>query len=87
MRGERLMRAIAAAGRKSRLVRVLALTAGLGLAGCSDLDNSLFSDEGDLIIARLAKTSGIEAILAASKQSFAEVEQERLDCSVGEAAA
>ena len=41
----------------------------------------------DLIIARLAKTSGIEAILAASKQSFAEVEQERLDCSVGEAAA
>jgi DNA modification methylase len=41
----------------------------------------------DLIIARLTKTPGIEAILAASRQSFAEVEQERLDCPLGEAAA
>lgn len=31
---------------KSRLFSVLALAAGLGLAGCSDLDNALFGDEG-----------------------------------------
>ncbi|MEI9990763.1 MAG: hypothetical protein WDM86_12055 [Rhizomicrobium sp.] len=36
-----------AAGRKSRLVSVLALAAGLGLAGCSDLDNSLFGGQPD----------------------------------------
>ncbi|HJW40804.1 MAG TPA: hypothetical protein VJ476_06200 [Rhizomicrobium sp.] len=30
-----------------RLVSVLALAAGLGLAGCTDLDNSLFGDEAD----------------------------------------
>ncbi|MEI9995883.1 MAG: hypothetical protein WDM91_14905 [Rhizomicrobium sp.] len=42
------MRGIPAAGtrRKSRLVSVLALAAGLGLAGCSDLDNALFADQG-----------------------------------------
>ncbi|HEX4302602.1 MAG TPA: hypothetical protein VHZ78_07405 [Rhizomicrobium sp.] len=39
------MRGIAAVGRKSRLVSVLALTAGLGLAGCSDLDSALFTDD------------------------------------------
>ena len=41
------MRGIAAAGRKSRLAGVLALLAGLGLAGCSDLDSALFSDNTD----------------------------------------
>jgi hypothetical protein len=40
------MRGISAVGRKSRLVSVLALTAGLGLAGCSDLDSALFTDDG-----------------------------------------
>lgn len=39
------MRGIRAVGRKSRLASVLALTAGLGLAGCSDLDSALFSDD------------------------------------------
>ncbi|HXC54322.1 MAG TPA: hypothetical protein VNU97_03425 [Rhizomicrobium sp.] len=37
----------AGTGHKSRLVSVLALLAGLGLAGCTDLDNSLFSDDTD----------------------------------------
>ena len=37
----------AVAGQKSRLVSALALVAGLGLAGCSDIDNSLFGDQGD----------------------------------------
>jgi hypothetical protein len=32
---------------KSRLFGALALAAGLGLAGCSDLDNALFGDETD----------------------------------------
>ncbi len=43
------MRGIRASGtgQKSRLVSVLALVAGLGLAGCSDLDNALFTDQGD----------------------------------------
>ncbi len=36
-----------AAGRKTRLVSVLALAAGLGLAGCSDLDNSMFGPGDD----------------------------------------
>jgi len=36
-----------AAGRKSRLVSVLALSVGLGLAGCSDLDNSMFGEPDD----------------------------------------
>ena len=36
-----------AAGRKSRLVSVLALAAGLGMAGCSDVDNSLFGGPDD----------------------------------------
>jgi len=36
-----------AAGRKSRLVSVLALAAGLGLAGCTDVDNSLFGAPDD----------------------------------------
>ena len=46
-RGERHMRGIRATGtgRKSRLVSVLALTAGLGLAGCSDIDNALFGEQ------------------------------------------
>ena len=46
------MRGIRTAVRKTRLVSVLALTAGLGLAGCSDLDNSMFggdaSDQGSV---------------------------------------
>lgn len=33
--------------RKSRLVSILALTAALGLAGCSDLDSALFADDTD----------------------------------------
>ena len=41
------MRGIPALGRKSRLVSVLAIAAGLGLAGCSDLDSSLFPDDTD----------------------------------------
>jgi hypothetical protein len=43
------MRGFKAAGaaRMSRLVSVLALTAGLGLAGCSDVDDSLFGDTAD----------------------------------------
>ena len=32
---------------KSRLFSALALAAGLGLAGCSDLDNALFGDQAD----------------------------------------
>ena len=39
------MRGIRVVGRKSRLASILALTAGLGLAGCSDLDSALFSDD------------------------------------------
>ena len=39
------MKGIAATGRNIRLVSVLAL--GLGLAGCSDLDNSLFGAPDD----------------------------------------
>ena len=41
------MRGTPALGRKSRLVSVLAIAAGLGLAGCSDLDSSLFPDDTD----------------------------------------
>ena len=36
-----------AAGRKSRLVSILALSVGLGLAGCTDVDNSLFGAPDD----------------------------------------
>ncbi|MBV9043748.1 MAG: hypothetical protein JO348_08620 [Alphaproteobacteria bacterium] len=46
------MRGILAAGtrRKARLVSALALVAGLGLAGCSDVDSALFGDEaGDTV--------------------------------------
>lgn len=53
------MRGILAAGRKSRLVSVLALLAGLGLAGCSDLDTALFSDDAD---------SGVPSTTASSDQ-------------------
>ncbi|HEY4942719.1 MAG TPA: hypothetical protein VII56_14920 [Rhizomicrobium sp.] len=53
------MRGILAAGRKSRLVSVLALLAGLGLAGCSDLDTALFSDDTD---------SGVPSATASSDQ-------------------
>jgi hypothetical protein len=35
-------------GRKSRLVSVLALAAGLGLAGCTDVDTALFGSESDV---------------------------------------
>jgi hypothetical protein len=45
--GERHMKGNLAAGRTSRLVSILALAAGLGLAGCTDVDNSLFGGTPD----------------------------------------
>src|SRR5689334_20127296 len=47
-RGERHMWGILTDPKaKSRLFGALALATGLGLAGCSDLDNALFGDETD----------------------------------------